>query len=295
MHGISRIYLTCVRRLLHYRRVQKVEGFAPFTFSPPNRKELHAMNSLLNSAGQFLKRNSSTILTVVGATGVVATAVMAVSATPKAVKLLEKAKKEKGEDLTVLETIKTAGPVYIPSAAVGLSTIACIFGANVLNKRHQASIMSAYAFLDNSYKEYKRRVLDAFGDEAKEKLEKSSANEKAREQGIPEDEDDGKELFFDYYSMRYFRSTMADVMKAEMDFNKHYVMTGYSSLNEFYEDLGLPPVDYGNDMGWAMESIGLVYDNEWIDFEHEKVTLDCGLECWVISMSKEPNLGFLGF
>ena len=253
------------------------------------------MNNLLNNVERFLKRNSSTILTVIGATGVVATTVLAVSATPKVMRLLEEAEKEKGEELTMLETVRTAAPSYIPAAAVGVSTIACIFGANVLNKRQQASIMSAYAFLDNSYKEYKRRVIETFGEGVKETIMNKAAQEEADDLGIPEDEDDGKELFFDYYSMRYFRSTMVDVMKAEMDFNKHYIMTGYSSLNEFYEDLGLPPVDYGNDMGWAMESIGLVYDNEWIDFKHEKVTLDCGLECWIISMSKEPNLGFLGF
>ena len=44
---------------------------------------------------RFLKRNASTILTCVGAVGVVATSVMAVKATPKALILLEKAK---GED-----------------------------------------------------------------------------------------------------------------------------------------------------------------------------------------------------
>ena len=54
------------------------------------------MNKLLRSSKLFLKRNSSTILTVVGATGVIATSVMAVKATPKALTMIEKAKEEKG-------------------------------------------------------------------------------------------------------------------------------------------------------------------------------------------------------
>ena len=38
-----------------------------------------------------------------------------VKATPKALSLLEQAKEEKGEELTKLETVKIAGPAYIPS------------------------------------------------------------------------------------------------------------------------------------------------------------------------------------
>lgn len=54
---------------------------------------------------------------------------MAVRATPKAVKMLEEAESEKGEYLTKLEIIRAAGPIYIPSVLLGVSTIACIFGA----------------------------------------------------------------------------------------------------------------------------------------------------------------------
>ena len=67
------------------------------------------MNSLLNKSQVFLKRNSATILTCVGAAGVIATTVTAVKATPKAMRLIEEAKVEKGEDLTKLETIPTIG------------------------------------------------------------------------------------------------------------------------------------------------------------------------------------------
>ena len=91
---------------------------------------------------KFLTRNASTILTFIGAGGVIATSVIAVKATPGALKLLERAKEEKGEDLTTLEKVKVAGPAYIPAVVTGASTIACIFGANVLNKRNQASLMS---------------------------------------------------------------------------------------------------------------------------------------------------------
>ena len=48
----------------------------------------------------FFKRNSSTILTVLGCAGVVATAVLSAKAAPKAKRLLANAELEKGEELT---------------------------------------------------------------------------------------------------------------------------------------------------------------------------------------------------
>ena len=106
----------------------------------------------------FIKRNAPTILTCLGAVGVIVTAVMAVKGTPKALTLLENAKEEKEEELTKLEKIKIAGPVYIPAIITGAATIACIFGSNSISKNQQATLMSAYALLDNSYKEYKKNA-----------------------------------------------------------------------------------------------------------------------------------------
>ena len=120
--------------------------------------------NLLNSSKLFLRRNSPTILTFLGAAGVVATSIAAAKATPKAMALLEKTKEEKGEELTKLEMVKVAGPAYIPAVAIGASTIACIFGANALNKKTQASIMSAYALLNTSYKQYKSKVKELYGE-----------------------------------------------------------------------------------------------------------------------------------
>ena len=63
------------------------------------------MSNLLNKAHLFLKRNSSSILTGIGAAGVVVTSVMAVKATPKAINIIKEAKEEKREDLTAIETV----------------------------------------------------------------------------------------------------------------------------------------------------------------------------------------------
>ena len=155
---------------------------------------------------RFLKRNASTILTCVGAVGVVATSVMAVKATPKVLTLIEKAKEEKGEELTKWETVKIAAPAYIPTVLIGAGTIACIFGSNVISKRQQASLMSAYALLDSSYKEYKNKVDELYGEEAGQKVREEIAKDKyTGDDDILEN--DNVQQFFDFYSGRYFHGS----------------------------------------------------------------------------------------
>ena len=251
------------------------------------------LNDLFGKAKLFFKRNSSTILTCVGSIGVVTTAVLAVKATPKAIRLLESAEEEKGEELTTLETVKIAGPAYIPAAITGVSTIACIFGANILSKCQQASLMSAYALIENSYKEYKNKLKVLHGDDADKEVTQEIVKDRYEDYDVSVS--DGKQLFFDYFSMRYFESTMEKVLIGENNFNKNLTLNGYASLNELYDSLGIPRVDYGYELGWSHEAGGAFYGYSWIDFEHEKITLEGDLECCIISMSHEPTADFLGF
>ena len=121
----------------------------------------------------FVKKNGATILTCVGAAGVVSTALLTSKATIKANDILENARREKGEELTVLEKINCALPSYIPAILMGVGTVTCIFGANVLNKKQQASLLSAYTLLDQSYKEYRSKVTELYGEEAEKAVEES--------------------------------------------------------------------------------------------------------------------------
>ena len=172
------------------------------------------MNSLLSKSQTFFKKNSATILTCVGAAGVIATTVTAVKATPKALMLLDQAKEEKGEDLTNLEKVKIAGPVYVPSVVLGVSTLACIFGANVLNKHGQASLMSAYALVDSGYKDYRKKVNEIYGEDAGAQVRAGIAKDKYETNPVTPVEE-GKRLYYDYYSEQYFEARPFDVQKAE--------------------------------------------------------------------------------
>lgn len=237
--------------------------------------------NLLNSSKLFLRRNSPTILTFLGAAGVVATSIAAAKATPKAMALLEKTKEEKGEELTKLEMVKVAGPAYIPAVAIGASTIACIFGANALNKKTQASIMSAYALLDTSYKQYKSKVKELYGENSDQNVKKEIAKDKFKDNDIHINNE--KILFFDFYSLRYFESTERLVLKAENRVNELLKLYGRASLNDFYESLGMPTAYTGYELWWNVQKCPSV------EFTHDITTMDDGLECCVISMSVEPE------
>lgn len=237
--------------------------------------------NLLNSSKLFLRRNSPTILTFLGAAGVVATSIAAVKATPKAMALLEKTKEEKGEELTKLEIVKVAGPAYIPAVAIGASTIACIFGANALNKKTQASIMSAYALLDTSYKQYKSKVKELYGENSDRNVKKEIVKDKFKDNDIHINNE--KILFFDFYSLRYFESTERLVLKAENRVNELLKLYGRASLNDFYESLGMPTAYTGYELWWNVQKCPSV------EFTHDITTMDDGLECCVISMSVEPE------
>lgn len=245
------------------------------------------MNSLLNKSQVFLKRNSATILTCVGAAGVVVTTVTAVKATPKALMLMGQATEEKGKELTKLEKVKVAGPAYIPSIVLGVSTLACIFGANILNKRGQASLMSAYALVDSSYKDYRAKVDELYGKEAGEQVRAGIAKDKY-EEDEPHQLEDGKHLYYDFYSGRYFEATPAEVKNAEYNLNRALMLDDCVYLNEWYSFLGIETLEHGLDFGWSTCANYDMYWQSWIDFHHEKVEMDDGMECIIISFNQDP-------
>ena len=245
---------------------------------------------------EFLRRNSSTILTCVGAFGVVATTVMAVKATPKALTLVEKAKEEKGEELTKWETVKVAGPTYIPTVITGAATIACIFGSNLISKHQQAALMSAYALLDSQYKEYRDKVDELYGEEAGKNVRAEIVKDKYTGDEVLLD--DGTELFYDFFSGRYFESTKEKVLRAEYETNRALYVNYSVGVNEFYEALGLEPMPEFENVGWSCGQIEEMYWHNWIEFDHDETILDEdsegneGLVCTIINMPLPPYIDY---
>lgn len=237
----------------------------------------------------FVRRNSGTILTCVGAVGVVATAITTAKAAPKAKEVLAMAEAQKGEKLTRMEAIRISGPMFLPSVIIGTATIGCIFGANLLNKRQQAALVSAYALLDSSYKSYRDKVAEVYGEEAEKSIKAAVAEDLSQDREEPENENDV--LFFDFISMQHFYSTLEEVMDATYRFNNNLAISKYSCVNEYLDTLGVPRVDWGYELGWN------AYDFDTgeykVDFVIEKTVHDDGLEQYIISAVNGPRADYL--
>lgn len=235
------------------------------------------------------KGYSSIILTCIGAAGVIATAILAARATPKAVKFLEDAMDEKGDDLTKTEIVRTTAPAYIPAAIMGVATITCIFSANVLDKRQQAAITSAYALLNNYHKEYRKKLIELHGKETDEEIRRAMVREHCGYHQIGIDTPDVMATFYDEISGESITCYEREIMDAEYHLNRNFVLRGYASLNEFYSFLGLPQTDHGNEVGWSITD-----GYYWIDFEHNLVSRDDGgPDIYSIDMIFPPNPDYL--
>lgn len=199
---------------------------------------------------------------------------------------------------TKTEAFQSAWLCYIPASLVGMSTIACIFGANILNKHQQATITSAYALLSNTYQDYERKTKEIFGEEGHQKIIDAIAAERADDVYIsspgicgsdslsfsernPED----VRLFYDSFSERYFESTIPQVLEAEYHLNRNWALGREICVNDLYDFLGIDKIPGGEALGWFYED-GI----SWIDFNHHKTVLNDGLEVYVIDIEYPPRL-----
>lgn len=234
---------------------------------------------------RYLKNNSSTILTVLGAVGVCITAASAAKATPKAMKLLWQAQKEKDEDLTPLEQVIVAGKAYIPTVAIGVTTIGCIFGANILNKQKQAALTGAYALVNETFKDYRKTLIDLHGEEADKEVR--DAMILAREYGnyhiLDIDVPDHKMLIYEEITGQYRTAYEREVMDAEYHINRNFIMRGYSTLEEYLDFFGFDNVPGSDEIGWSLSD-----GYQWLDFNHRLVNKE-GKEVCVIYPSFYPS------
>lgn len=238
----------------------------------------------------WLKRNASTILTCVSAVGMVGTVVLAVRATPKAMRALTDAKVEKGStELTKAEAVKAAAPVYLPTAAVGTATLVCLFAANVLSRKQQASLISAYAVLEQTFISYRDKVV-LFGEK---ELDKAAMDAVEAEQQDKEEErppwNETQAFYLEGYP-KFFESTMEQVCSAEYALNRNFILRGSVTFNEFLRFLGLEELgEEGEKIGWESYIGEAFYGYQWIDFEHPYRVTGDGMTVREIFMPFSPH------
>lgn len=124
-------------------------------------------------------KNASKILGGLAITGSITAVYFAVTATPKAMILLDEKKQELGvEKLDVKTIVKTAGPVYVPTALSMVLSAGCVIGAVHVDERRNAALAAACTLSESALKTYQDKVLEAIGPEKEQEIRETIALEK---------------------------------------------------------------------------------------------------------------------
>lgn len=238
-----------------------------------------------------VNKHSPEILTATGIVGMIGTTITAVRATPKAIRLIEAKKEETNQTkLPPMEVIKVTWKCYVPAVATGVTSIACLIKANSINTRRNAALVTAYNLSKTALSEYKEKVVETIGEKKEQIIKDQIAKDKIDRDPVSNHEvivtERGNTLCYDCVFGRYFKSDRDTILRAINKVNRNIVSGDmYSSLNDFYNEIGLPATIAGYDLGWNID------DGEIrIDFSSQLA--EDGTPCLVISYSVAPKYDF---
>lgn len=274
---------------------------------------MSGMNKALNKSVFQLKKYSPEILIVTGVVGTVVSAVMACKATLKASKVLEETREnvmmihdlqgdiemqESGKytdedakkDLVIVysKTVVNLAKIYAPAVILGgLSITAILTSNNILRKRNLA-LAAAYATIDNSFKDYRKRVVERFGEVVDKELKTGIKAQTIEEQVVDEETGEVKTVekqvntseitdvngystyarFFDDGCKGWTKDPEYNLtfLRAQQNYANDLLKSrGYVFLNEVYRMLGIPESQAGQVVGWIYNPEDTSRDN-YIDF-----------------------------
>lgn len=252
-------------------------------------------------------KHSPEILAGVGVVGVVGSLVMACKATTKLSDILDESKEQldkikevaadpayeekysqddakKDTTITYVQTAMKVTKLYAPSVILCASSLGCLLASNNILKKRNAALSAAYMTVDKSFKEYRKRVADRFGEEVEKEIR---YNIKAEE--ITKVDEDGNEVtetikvmdgtddpnsYSDY--ARFFDESCAawqndaeynlTFLKAQQQYaNDLLKARGRLFLNEVYRMLGIDETKAGQVVGWVYNPDNPTGDN-FVDF-----------------------------
>lgn len=238
--------------------------------------------NLMSNTRQFVSKRSPEILTGIGIAGMITTTVLAVRATPKALQLIEEKKNEDWvDDLSPLEVVKAAWKPYVPAAVTGVASVACLIGASSVNAKRNAALATAYKLSETALSEYREKVVETIGEKKEKTVRDKVAEERVKKNPVSKSEvvvtNNGTTLCFDPISARYFKSSIDKIKRAENELNKQMLhdISGYVSLNDFYDELGLDHTSVGDDLGWNVDRlIDISFSSQLNDNGEPSVVLD---------------------
>ena len=250
------------------------------------------LSVFFKAARNTASKHSPEILTGIGIAGMITTTVLAVKATPKALKLMDDARYDKEEDLTVPEKVKVTWKCYIPATLLGLASVGCLIGANSVNLRKKAALATAYKLSETALAEYKEKVIETVGEEKAKDIRSAIAKDKMEKNPVTKSEviitDKGESLFCDSISGRYFKSDMNTIEKAVNTINRRLLNEMSVSLTEFYSEIGLSPTSLSEELGWNM-------NDGQIEIDFSSQITDDGRPCIYIEYEIAPRYDYHKF
>lgn len=263
-----------------------------------NKTEImKSVNGVASKAVMKLKKHSPEILVVAGIAGTVVSAVLACKATTKVAEILDETKgtldtihdgmetgaingqeytNEDGKKDTVVVYAQTGmklAKLYGPAIILGTLSITSILASNNILRKRNVALGAAYAAIDKSFKEYRGRVIERFGEQVDTELKYGIKAKKFEE--IEVDPETGKEkkvkktvmvadpnlqsdyaVYFDSKSRNYETNPDYNRMflKAQQAFANDKLQTrGHLFLNEVLDDLDLPRTPAGQIVGWTKD------------------------------------------
>lgn len=263
-----------------------------------NKTEImKSVNGVASKTVMKLKKHSPEILVVAGIAGTVVSAVLACKATTKVAEILDETKgtldtihegmetgaingqeytTEDGKKDTVVVYAQTGmklAKLYAPAIILGTLSITSILASNNILCKRNVALGAAYAAIDKSFKEYRGRVIERFGEQVDTELKYGIKAKKFEE--IEVDPETGKEkkvkktvmvadpnlqsdyaVYFDSKSRNYETNPDYNRMflKAQQAFANDKLQTrGHLFLNEVLDDLDLPRTPAGQIVGWTKD------------------------------------------
>ena len=276
-----------------------------------NTKMMTKAGRLFSKAGLQIKKHSPEILMVAGIAGTIGSTVLACKATLKVNEILEEKKKtieaihtctedEKLEyteedakkDLTITyaQTGVKLVKLYAPAVALGALSITGIVAGHKILKKRNIALAAAYAVVDKSFKDYRGRVVERFGEQLDKELRynirakeieevkvdeygnESIEKKTVYEVGMPEHSEFAK--FFDESCPDWQKDANYNLMflRRQQDYaNEKLKARGHLFLNEVYDMLGIQRTPEGQSVGWIYDEKNPVGDN-YVDFGIYDVT-----------------------
>ncbi len=183
-----------------------------------------------------------------------------------------------------LTYIQTAGKlirIYAPAAVLMGSGIGLILSSHHMMSTRNAALSAAYAAVQEGYSEYRKRIINKFGEEVDKQVRYNMTEEKETVETV--DEETGKtkktkvtrnvvedtmaspySKFFDESNPYWEKDPELNLIflrGREHQANERLRRKRYLFLNEVYELLGMPQTKSGQIIGWVYKD-----GNDYIDF-----------------------------